>query len=106
MLLMAAPTVAQTASTAGNSLSVCDDGLQDRVACRREMATVRMAPPQDPSTNFTENALRRCSYHKDAASRQACEERVRGINTQTEGAIFAGGMLREHRVHRVGPPAE
>lgn len=103
MLFMAAPAAAQTA--AGNALAVCDDGQQDRQACRRELGAARQAAPQDPSSDFTTNALNRCAVHKGADARQACEDRVRGQQTQSQGSVFGGGEIHEHLIRRVGPAA-
>lgn len=80
------------------SYAECEDGQQDRAACRREMGAVRQRAPEDPAVDFNQVALRRCGVHRDPEARQSCEERVRrGQHTQSQGSVMGGGQLHEHR---------
>ncbi|PAT32144.1 hypothetical protein CLI92_06375 [Vandammella animalimorsus] len=100
-LLLASAPAHVAAQSAG--IAVCDDGSQDRQACRREFGAARQKAPQDPNEDFSNNALQRCMAHKDLDARQACEERVRGQHAEHQGSVLGGGMLYEHRATRVGP---
>lgn len=91
---------------AASAYAVCEDGQQDRAACRREIGAVRQRAPQDPaSADFQQNALRRCQAHgHHSEARQACEERMRrGQHTHMHGSVMGGGVLYEHQS---GPGAQ
>ncbi|THU04100.1 hypothetical protein E9531_05085 [Lampropedia puyangensis] len=82
----------------------CLDGLQDRVACEREREATQRQAPTDPSQQFGQNALRRCEVHiNNPEARQACEDRVRGQNTRTEGSVLGGGIFQEQRTTVIEP---
>ncbi|RMX03585.1 hypothetical protein D8I35_17115 [Corticibacter populi] len=105
LLIASAPVAhAQQRSGTGQSQSVCEDGEQDRTACRREMATVQRTAPIDPhganADTFTENALKRCAVHAaGSADRSACEARVLGTgNARASGSVMGGGLWREDTV--------
>jgi hypothetical protein len=81
-------------------MAVCNSGQsnQDLATCRREavsaLVEARKGSLNDAPGEYQLNALQRCSVHKEAEDRLACEARMSGQGT-TEGSAAAGGMLRE-----------
>lgn len=94
--------VPATAAQANDPYAVCEDGLQDRQACRTEVDRTRNLKTQESAQSEQEwraNALRRCSVHQDPQAKLACEDRVLGVdNTQTQGSALEGGIIREQRL--------
>jgi hypothetical protein len=78
---------------------VCMSGQsnQDRSTCLREagaaFAEAQRRGPDDASTDYARNALKRCERLPDA-DRQACVARMTGQGT-TSGSVAAGGIYRE-----------
>lgn len=87
---------------ANDPYAVCEDGLQDRQACRTEVQRTRNLKQQDSAQSeqqWRSNALRRCAVHKDPQAKLACEDRVLGVdNTRTQGTALEGGIIREQRI--------
>jgi len=81
-------------------MAVCNSGQsnQDPATCRREagsaLAEAKRGALNDAPGEYQLNALQRCSVHKVAEDRLACEARINGQGS-TEGSVAAGGVLRE-----------
>lgn len=72
---------------------------EDVTACRKEARSAlaearRKGLPAPTPDQYQNNMLARCSVHKDAGDRQACEARMHGEGS-VEGSVEGGGMLRE-----------
>jgi len=88
--------------------TLCLTGLthQQRSDCLREAGAARdearrgRLRDQQPPSEYTENAMKRCRQLPEA-DRADCEARVRGEGTQ-RGSVEAGGIYREKRT--VLPP--
>lgn len=87
--------------------AACEDGRQDREACRREIASTRNLPASaltedgsDDAAVLRNNALRRCAVHAEKSQARAeCEDRILGIdNTQVQGEALDGGVLRRQTI--------
>ncbi|WP_296495446.1 hypothetical protein [Rhodoferax sp.] len=107
ILVSASAAMAATPSAATEAqaryrqdLAVCNSGQsnQDIATCRREagsaLAEARRGALNDAPGEYRLNALQRCSVHRDAEDRSACELRMSAQGT-TEGSAAAGGILRE-----------
>jgi hypothetical protein len=99
--MAATPSAAAEAQTRyRQDMAVCNSGQsnQDVATCRREagsaLVEARKGALNDAPGEYQLNALQRCSVHKEAEDRLACEARMSGQGT-TEGSAAAGGMLRE-----------
>ena len=80
-------------------MAVCNSGQsnQDRATCRIEaknaLAAARRGALNDAPDQYQQNALQRCSAHKDD-DRRACEARMM-VPNGAAGSAAAGGILRE-----------
>lgn len=79
--------------------AACDStAVEDRKACLREAGAAQVEARRgtlgQENTQFEQNRLARCSYHKNADEREYCERRMRGEGTTT-GSVEGGGILRE-----------
>lgn len=79
--------------------AACEDKMvEDRKACLREAGAAQVEARRgtlgQENTQFEENRLARCGYHKNADEREYCERRMRGEGTTT-GSVEGGGILRE-----------
>lgn len=78
---------------------MCNSGQsnQDRATCRLEaknaLAAAKRGALSDAPGQYQQNALQRCSAHKDE-DRRACEVRMSGQGS-VEGSAAEGGMLRQ-----------
>jgi hypothetical protein len=66
--------------------------LRDIGAARQQAQRQGRAPAPSPE-QLQQNALRRCTVHKDAEERAICERMVRGEG-QVSGSVSGGGQLR------------
>lgn len=99
--MAAAPSAATEAQARyREDIKVCNSGQsnQDRATCRREAgsapAEAKRGTLNDAPGQYQQNALQRCSVHKDAAERSACEARMSGQGS-TNGSVAAGGVLHQ-----------
>lgn len=80
-------------------MAVCNSGQsnQDRSTCRIEaknaLAAARRGDLSDAPGQYQQNALQRCSVHKDD-DRRACEARMMVPNGMA-GSAADGGIMRE-----------
>lgn len=85
--------------------AVCEDGMQDEAACRKEIVrtqNLKIDPATETPEQLQKNALKRCNVFKnDAQALAACQDRVLGIdNTVNSGSSMQGGII-----HRQTLPA-
>lgn len=97
--MAAAPSAATEAQARyREDIKVCNSGQsnQDRATCRREagsaLAEAKRGALNDAPGQYQQNALQRCSVHKDDEERLACEARMSGQGS-AEGGVAAGGVL-------------
>jgi hypothetical protein len=98
--LAASPSASADAQTRyRQDMAVCNSGQsnQDRATCRTEathaLAAARRGALRDAPDQYQQNALQRCSVHKDD-DRRACEARMMVPNGMA-GSSAEGGILRE-----------
>lgn len=98
--LAASPGASADAQTRyRQEMAVCNSGQsnQDRSTCRIEaknaLAAARRGDLSDAPGQYQQNALQRCSVHKDD-DRRACEARMMVPNGMA-GSAADGGIMRE-----------
>lgn len=96
---VSAATRAAVQRTYQEELAMCGHIQQDRTSCIREAGAARQlalhGQRRGPTPDFSANALARCAVHPPA-ERTACEARVTGTgDTEVEGSVLGGGLLRE-----------
>ena len=80
-------------------MAVCNGGQsnQDRATCRLEaknaLTAAKRGALSDAPGQYQQNALQRCSVHKDE-DRRACEVRMSGQGS-VDGSAAEGGLLRQ-----------
>ncbi len=75
--------------TSGEDMATCRKEARNALAAARHKGMPAPTPAQ-----YQHNMLARCSVHKDAGERQACEARMHGEGS-VEGSVEGGGLLRE-----------
>lgn len=99
---IAAGAVGQDAAQAQyrQDMALCNSGLSNQalVTCRREAGSAlqeaRRGGLTTPGANYERNAQLRCAVH-EGLDRSACEARMRGEGTTSEGSVGGGGILRQ-----------
>jgi len=92
--------IAEAQARYREDIKVCNSGQsnQDRATCRREagsaLAEAKRGALNDAPGQYQQNALQRCSVHKDEDERRACEARMSGQGS-SDGSVAAGGVLHQ-----------
>lgn len=90
-------------------VQACREGrtAEDRATCLREARNAQADKRRGVLTTvgtLRDNALARCSVHREKIDQDACQERVQGA-AQVSGSVAGGGLLREYVVTLPPPPA-
>ena len=81
-------------------MALCNSGQSNQAiaTCRREAGSelqeARRGRLATPDGSYDSNAQQRCAVHQ-GLDRTACEARVRGEGTTTDGSVGGGGILRQ-----------
>lgn len=108
LLFLAGLPPCASAQALATPFAVCEDGLQDMEACRKEVArtqNLKIDPATETPEQLQRNALRRCEAFKaDEAAQTACKDRVLGIdNTVNSGSAMEGGIIRRQTLPATHP---
>jgi hypothetical protein len=95
------PELAAAKARYQQDTALCRSGQsnQARQTClteaRNALQAARRGSLSGTDADTASNAMQRCTVHKDALDRRACEARVHGEDTRAEGSVGGGGILRE-----------